>query len=150
MPTLFLATAAIRSVADPHAWASAPQHKLATFGEEKNVRLKITDLTDRMAQQLPDRVRDLLELAALVYAADQSCRRCNGTKLDYGDKWRRRFRFEVAVRDVAFWSSAGECLSEVLDFLSDDVYEFAFSNWARPLRFRSISISGQTPRPQTG
>jgi len=75
-----------------------------------------------MAEKLPDRVRDLVELAALVYAADQSCKRLGGVTLDYGDKWHRTFRFEIAVRDLAFWSQKKvlDCLTDTLSFLSEE------------------------------
>ncbi len=111
------------------SWQSATRLPLATFGPQKNVRLKITDLTDRMASRLPDRVHDLMELAALVYAADQSCRRFGGKTIDYGDKWYRAFRFVIPVRDLAFWSHSKvtETLVETLRFLTDDEYEFAFT-----------------------
>jgi hypothetical protein len=35
------------------------------------VTLRITDITDRITMRLPPRVEELLELSALVYAADQ-------------------------------------------------------------------------------
>lgn len=119
-------------------WASATTQQLATFGPAKNVRLKIADLTNRMAAKLPDRVHDLVELAALVYAADQSCKRLGGVTLDYGDKWHRTFRFETAVRDPDFWSQKKvlDCLSDVLGFLSEDNYEFAFSRMVSPPQFQ--------------
>jgi len=102
------------------------------------VRLTITDLTDRMAERLPDRVQDLVELAALVYAADQSCKRLGGVKVDYGDKWRRTFRFEVAVRDLEFWGQKTviDSLIDTLSFLSDDNYEFVFLPMVSPPAFQ--------------
>lgn len=119
-------------------WVSASTQQLSTFGPQKNVRLIITDLTDRMAARLSDRVHDLVELAALVYAADQSCKRLAGVTPDYGDRWRRALRFELAVRDLDFWHQADvrECLAETLGFLSDDHYEFVFSKLEDPPPFQ--------------
>ena len=97
-----------------------------------------SDLTDRMAQKLPDRVRDLVEIAALVYAADQSCKRIGGVTIDYGDKWYRTFRFEIAVRDLNFWNQEKvlDGLSDTLGFLSEDNYEFGFSKMTSPPQFQ--------------
>lgn len=136
-PHLLLCNGVNAKTRRPKEWASAKVHELATFGAAKNVRLKIADLTDRMAAKLPDRVRDLVELAALVYAADQSCKRVGGVTLDYGDKWHRTLRFEVAVRDVDFWSQRQvlDSLVDTLGFLSEDNYEFAFTKMAAPPHF---------------
>ncbi len=137
-PHLILGNGVNAKARRPQEWASATTHALATFGPAKNVRLKIADLTDRMAEKLPDRVRDMVELAALVYAADQSCKRVGGVTLDYGDKWHRTFRFEIAVRDLAFWSQKKviDCLTDTLSFLSEDNYEFVFSRMASPPLFQ--------------
>ena len=137
-PHLLLCNGVNARARRPRTWESATVTELATFGPAKNVRLKIADLTDRMAEKLPDRVRDLVELAALVYAADQSCKRLGGVTLDYGDKWHRTFRFEVAVRDQAFWSQKKvlDCLTDTLGFLSEDNYEFVFCRIASPPAFQ--------------
>jgi hypothetical protein len=131
-------------------WASAETHPLNTYGEGKNVRLKITDLTDRMAARLPNRVRDLIEIAALVYAADQSCRRVRGISINYGEYWYRTIRFEVAVRDPDFWNQKGVCdwLTDALHFLSDDNYEFQFSLMTDPPQFQDyLDFSAMAPDP---
>lgn len=151
-PILLLCNGVKTGARRPKEWASASPHQLTTFGQAKNVRLMITDLTDRMARTLPDRVRDLVELAALVYAADQSYKRVGGVTLDYGDKWRRTFRFEVAVRDVGFWTQQSVLanLSDTLGFLSDDHYEFAFSRMAAPPPFQEyldFSAKAGDPAP---
>lgn len=150
-PNLLLCNGVNASARRPKEWASANTHELATFGPAKNVRLKIADLTDRMAMRLPDRVRDLVELAALVYAADQSCKRVGGVTIDYGDKWHRTFRFEVAVRDVDFWTQPKvlNCLSDTLGFLSEDNYEFVFSRMSAPPQFQDyLEFSAKMPDPE--
>jgi hypothetical protein len=103
------------------------QH-LATYGRATNVVLKIADITDWMAERLPAVVVDLLEIAALVYAADQCCRRTPGRRFDYGRRWHRVLSFEVAVRRPDFWGRqvVREALAETLHFLSEDDYEFNF------------------------
>jgi hypothetical protein len=102
-----------------------------------------------MAQRLPDRLRDLVEIGALVYAADQSCKRLTN-RVDYGDKWIRDFRFEIAVRDVEFWNQTAvkEILQETLQFLSDDNYEFSFSKIQNPPDFQDyLEISRNVVDP---
>lgn len=135
----------------PREWTSAATHELATFGLSKNVRLLISDLTDRMAARLPNRVRDLAEIAALVYAADQSCKRAGGVTIDYGDQWYRSFRFEIAVRDLDFWTRTDvlDCLSDTLGFLSDETYEFAFSKMISPPQFQDyLEFDAKTADPE--
>lgn len=122
-------------------------HDLATFGPAKNVRLVITDLTDRMAEALPDRICDLVELAAIIYAADQSCKRLFGKTIDYGEKWNRSFSFHVAVRDSSFWSQKKviDSLVATLGFLSDDNYEFTFTRMTAPPQFQEyLDFSSRT------
>jgi len=103
------------------------QYDLKTYGGE-NVVLRITDITDRLMKRLPPVVVDLLELAALVYAADQCCKRTPGRTFEYGARWHRFFRFEVAVRRPGFWNRkvVRDALCETLGFLSEDDYEFQF------------------------
>lgn len=127
-PQLILCNGAPQRARRPRSWASVQPRVLATFGRQANVNLKITDLTDEMFQQLAPAVHDLIELSALIYAADQSCRRTGGKTIDWGERWHRTFRFEVRVREPDFWNqdSVQNALVETLSFLSGDNYEFAF------------------------
>jgi len=111
--------------------------ELSTVPGRGNVTIKITDITDQMGENLPPAVKDLMILAALVYAADQSCKRTGKKSFDYGDEWRRTFRFEVAVREPDFWNQDEviSLLCETLYFLTDDHYEFAFTKWKDPPEF---------------
>src|SRR5947209_2528553 len=97
---------------------------LATYGGAANVTLKIADIARRLVCNVPDVVTDLLEVAALVYAADQWCVRTPGRRFDYGRRWHRDLRFDVAVRAPAFWGRAEvrDALAETLGFLSEDDY----------------------------
>src|SRR5688572_23671663 len=90
------------------AWSLVEPQFLWTYPTPANVNLQITDLTDltdQMARKLSGVVEDLVELvalvelAALVYAADQACPRTGELTVRYGERWRRAFRFEVAVRE---------------------------------------------------
>ncbi len=94
---------------------------------QPNVRISLPDFV-RGAYHLPNRVLDLLEIAAYVYAADRLVSRGRKDDLEY-HKWARSFRFVVRVRDFDFWdeSAAAGTLSEVLRFMSGDRdYKFLF------------------------
>lgn len=116
------------------AEASREERELWTFGA-RNVRLTLHEVTDPLGQNLPDVVVDLIELAALVYAADQWCPRVPEAKrFDYGLHWRRDLRFEVAVRRPGFWNrkAVRDVLVDTLSFLSDDDYAFHFRQMTDP------------------
>lgn len=96
-------------------------------GANPNVSLKISDLSEAMARNVPDVLMDLLEVAVYVFAADQGTGR--GGARDAGERWRRRFRLHIPVRNPDLWSRAevSGALVDVLSFVSDDDYEFVFS-----------------------
>ncbi|HEX8911024.1 MAG TPA: hypothetical protein VF796_01595, partial [Humisphaera sp.] len=108
--------------------------ELRTFGPAANVRLRVDDITRALGRHLPDEVLDLLELAALVYAADQCCGRTPGRRFEYGLTFHRDLRFRVAVRRPEFWSRPDvlDALVDTLHFLSYDDYAFDFSQLADP------------------
>jgi hypothetical protein len=58
-----------------------------------DIRLKITDITTRLASALPPILTDLVELASYVYCADQAVTRGGEGIVDFGRGWRRRFSF---------------------------------------------------------
>lgn len=136
-PHLILCNGASPKARRPKEWDTHKPQRLSTFGRSANVTLKITDLTDRMVEKLPPVVHDLMELAALVYAADQSCQRTPGKTPDWGEKWHRTFRFEMLVREPDFWNQTdiGNSLTDTLCFLSGDNYEFDFKKQDNPPQF---------------
>lgn len=84
----------------------------------------------RDVYHLPDRVLDLLELAANVYCADRLVRRGAKNALEY-HAWARSFHFFVRVRDYQFWqqSSVSDALSHALQFMTGDrEYRFTFQS----------------------
>jgi 7-cyano-7-deazaguanine synthase in queuosine biosynthesis len=101
-------------------------------GASPNVFLKIADLSEAMARNVPDVLMDLIEVAVYVFAADQATAR--GGVRDSGDAWRRRFQFHIPVRQPDLWSrsSVTEALVDVMSFLSDDDYSFAFTKLDHP------------------
>lgn len=101
---------------------------LNQYGAKPNLRQEITNVTHRIVGDLDQKARDLLDIAAYVYAADGTVKR--GTEKDvFAEKWKRDFTFVLPVRDPSFWSSpeiAGQ-LEEILAFLTGDSFRFFFS-----------------------
>jgi hypothetical protein len=75
----------------------------APAGSPRKVNLHLGDLSRPMADNIPDVLTDMLEIAAYVYCADQFTKR--GTKLmtNMGADWRRKFRFRIPVRCPDVW-----------------------------------------------
>jgi len=121
--------------AKARAWRKAAKVVLDDPLEGKQVRLKVTDITGRLTSDLPDAIADVLELATYVYCADQAAGRGGKSEFEYGSKWRRRFRFEVPVRQPELWTAVSADLARTLGFLSDDDYEFRFVKHPRPPAF---------------
>lgn len=76
---------------------------------------------------LPDRILDLLEIAAYVFAADRRTKRGTKNALEY-HAWPRSFHFFVRVRDYAFWHQASvkEKLCAALAFMTGD-HQYTFN-----------------------
>jgi hypothetical protein len=118
----------------PRPWQHAQAVPLRLGRGRSDVHLMLSHVTRPMAARLPAAAVDLLELAAYVYAADQAVGRGGRRQFEYGDRWRRHFRFEVPVRCPEVWVRPGvaAALAGVLGFLSDDDYEFAFRRLRNP------------------
>jgi len=100
---------------------------LSYFKEDpyRNVRLKLPSFVD-LVYHLPERILDLLEIAAYVFAADRSVSRGPKDALEF-HAWPRAMRLVIRVRDVAFWSqqSVREKLAAALVFMTGD-HEYIF------------------------
>jgi len=100
---------------------------LDALGHDPNVTIKVPDLARALSRVVPDRLVDLLEIAAYVYTADSATRR--GTDWSRAEEpWGRDLKFIIPVRDVAFWNNEtvkGD-LIRLLNYLSDDDYQFDF------------------------
>ena len=97
-------------------------------GDKTCVKLKIEDLHERICQTTPRQFHDLIEIAAYVYCADQLASR-GGKDVDtFGSHWRRRFHYHIPVREPDLWRTpaVSTALRDLLDFLSDDFYDFTF------------------------
>ena len=99
----------------------------ASPGGQPNVRLELPKFV-RTVRYLPERVLDLLEIAAYVYCADRSLKRGQTRAVEYRG-WARSLDFHVGVRDFDFWrqSDVREMLARALRFMSGDAaYTFTF------------------------
>jgi 7-cyano-7-deazaguanine synthase in queuosine biosynthesis len=96
-------------------------------GTDAKVKLHLPDFVLDV-NYLPDRVLDLLEIAAYVFAADRSIGRGDRDAVEF-HSWSRSLRFLVRVRDHSFWRrpSVQDKLAAALKFMSGDrCYEFDF------------------------
>ena len=95
--------------------------------KNKNVEIKLLDFITRL-NYLPNSIKDLLEIATYVYAADRSVLRGTIKDVEF-QSWSRNFHFVFKVRDIEFWNKdeVRDSLSETLLFMSgDEKYEFSF------------------------
>ena len=121
----------------------ASNSKEAAFTESKILRLDYRD-QDRLSSNvsiglpnfvlnvnyLPDRLLDLLELAAYVYCADRMSGRGKRNAVEY-HSWARSFHFVVRVRDHEFWQQNAvlQSLANALKFMTGDrEYSFEFQS----------------------
>lgn len=92
-----------------------------------NVNIPLPQFVNQV-YYLPDRIKDLLEIAAYVFAADRKTKRGTFDSVEYHG-WSRSFHFVVKVRDHHFWNQGTikAQLSELLVFMTGDKsYRFTF------------------------
>ena len=105
-----------------------PAQHLSHSGVAPEVNLRIENLSHVLLGSLDGRAADLVKIASYAYSADQSVSR-GGEKDVYGKKWHREMRLALRVSDPRFWKrrSTSTALQSVLDFVSDDTWEFHFT-----------------------
>jgi len=94
---------------------------------EPNVKILLPNFVCDI-YHLPDRILDLLEIAAYVFSADRFVTRGNKDALEY-NSWARALHFIIKVRDFNFWrkSTVRRKLSAALCFITGDKeYDFTF------------------------
>ena len=107
---------------------------LTLWGKDRNVTLKVSDISQKVVANIAPVLIDLLEIATYVYCADQATTRGGDSSREYGAKWRRQFQFHIPVREPDVWTSkpVRTALCDTLGFLSDDEYEFKFKKLTKP------------------
>jgi 7-cyano-7-deazaguanine synthase in queuosine biosynthesis len=98
------------------------------WGPQENVSLYISDIRSQLFRDINPVFHDLIEIATYVYCADQAITRGGDGVDNFGENWRRRLFFRIAVRNPDLWNSSplkGQ-LIETLSFLSEDEYHFDF------------------------
>ena len=96
-------------------------------GSSPNVKLALPDFVLGVFH-LPNRILDLLEIAAYVFCADRQISRGDKAGMEY-HSWSRLFHFVIKVRDFNFWNSPAikERLKNTLVFMTGDrAYHFTF------------------------
>lgn len=108
--------------------ATVHKIKLGKYKHKGQIYLDIDSITEKMVQDLPDAMRDLLEIATYVYVGDQIVSRGGKKSFDYGKKWHRCLNFKMPVREYEIWSDPDikGLLEEALSFVSGDTYTFDF------------------------
>lgn len=115
----------------PDAFESATwdiRERINSKGPAATLNLRLENLSHALLATIHARAADLVRIAAYVYAADQSVSR-GGPADVYAKRWRRHFGMAIPVSDPSFWNRDDICsqIKITLEFLSDDVWEFSFS-----------------------
>ncbi len=127
-PRLIVCSGAKIAPGDPVA-EGRQRIDLDSIGKDPDVHIRFENVAKVLQRQLSPRLKDLLEIASYVYAADCATRRgTQWTDEKSTEAWGRDFTFVIAVREPDFWRTAAisSLLTEVLGFLSNDLYSFTF------------------------
>jgi 7-cyano-7-deazaguanine synthase in queuosine biosynthesis len=122
----------------------------APAGTSRRVNLHIADISGPLADNIPETLTDMLEIAAYVYCADQFTTRGTSQMTDMGARWRRRFHFKIPVRRLDVWGNPeiADALKNTLGFLSEDDFEFDFVQASQSLPLQSY-LGFSDPAAQT-
>lgn len=102
---------------------------LSTDGDRATVNFRIDSLEAALLGSLDGRSLDLVRIAAMVLAADQSVSR--GGIADPNDRqWHRKLGLVIPVNEPAFWHQhrVDSALRSCLGFVSDDDWLFEFTD----------------------
>ena len=78
---------------------------LRLWGTGENVSLRISDIRSQLLKDIPSPFHDLVEIATYIYCADQAITRGGDGVANFGENWRRRLFFRIAVRNPDLWNS---------------------------------------------
>ncbi len=133
-----------------HAPADPRPVPLHIYGPDPNVNVHLEDIRRALWRPLDPEFRDLLEVAAYVFAGDQAVTRANGGRVDadeIGAGWRRHLRFRIPVRNPDLWNSppVRDELVATLSFASEDEYTFEFVPHRKEPVFDGLIAFEDTP-----
>jgi hypothetical protein len=96
--------------------------QLMLAGERRNINRDFEDIASQLVGDVPNRLRDLLDIATYVFVADRTVRRGGPTLPNLGSDWRRRLRFVIAVREPERWNTpqVNAMLQDLVGFASDE------------------------------
>jgi hypothetical protein len=129
----------------PAKFRSLPSSRRLELGfdqnnPDRNIKVGLPHFVQKLNCHFPDRVKDLLEIAGYIYAADRLIKRGNTNQLEYHN-WSRSLLFYIKVRDHAFWQKQAvqDKLKELLCFVSGDLdYRFKFHKGAKDVGQSSL------------
>ncbi|MGQ9733181.1 MAG: hypothetical protein ACUVX8_18140 [Candidatus Zipacnadales bacterium] len=124
--TVVIGTALPPNILAHHPEFESPDLILRFDGSRPNVLLNASVLSASLGCPIPPQLKDLLEIAVAVYAADIAFPR------GQNDDWVRSCAFLIPVRDPAFWCNMESALAETLYVLSHDVFVFEFCARTEP------------------
>ena len=124
-----------------------PLLQVNRFGISRQVNFRLHEFSDPLAGTLQGKAFDLVNIAAYIYVADQLVRRGGGADL-YGTDWRREMAVSLPVSDPDFWNSPQirSLLEQVVGFVSEDTWHFAFSTSHAPEQLPLTNIDQQSIR----
>lgn len=103
---------------------------------ESDFRLDDQQIAFGLGKALSARLSDLLDIAMAAYVTDRlRPRRPQGARA--GDHWSRELPVRIAVRDATFWrrNEVAQCLADLLEWLTDDLWKFEFLSERSQHRF---------------
>ncbi|MBO0930129.1 PD-(D/E)XK nuclease domain-containing protein [Fibrella aquatilis] len=111
-----------------------PAHRiLSLVGREglsnRNLTVNIQGFASHLMPKLPERTRDLIEIASFIYGADRLIKRGKTDQVEY-NSWSRDLIFCIPVRDLSFWQQeeAKTIIVAALSFMTGDLsYDFYFT-----------------------
>jgi 7-cyano-7-deazaguanine synthase in queuosine biosynthesis len=104
------------------------------MGGAANINRRIEDIEKRMVAEVPDHLRDLLDIATYVFIADRMVVRSGRTLPNMGREWQRQFRLVIAVREPDRWNrpEVKTALEDLVGFLAGEDYHFEFLRSEEP------------------
>ena len=96
--------------------------------DDDDIKISLPHFIKNLSCHIPDKLKDLLDIAGYIYAADRLIKRGQNNDVVYHG-WARELLFVIKVRDFDFWnnSSTKRKLRDALIFMTGDFdYDFEF------------------------